>query len=104
MECREFTYRETRMGGLTHTILISLKDFEVISPIRMKRTKSGTHGEDIYCLEDWDNVIILRFERSNRGNTYLYCTNISEKLCNELRKVFEITNSVEETLEYLKRR
>jgi len=102
MECREFTYRETRMGGLTHTILISLKDFEVISPTRMKRTKSMTHGMDIYCIEDWGSVAILRFERSNRGNTYLYCSsNISEKLCNELRGVFEITDSVEETIKYL---
>ena len=105
VECREFSFRETRMGGLTRTILISLKDFEVISPTRTKRTRSLTHGTDIYCLESWNDIIALTFMRSNRGNTYLYCSsNISEELCNELREIYKATDSVEETIEYLKRR
>ena len=101
MECREFTYRYTKMGGLTLTVILNKENLEVIEPVR-RRSRSGIHGEDIYCIEDWGSVIVLRFERSNRGNTYLYCSsNISEKLCNELRGVFEITDSVEETIKYL---
>jgi len=98
MECKEFVYRYTKMGGLTLTVILNEK-LEVIEPVRTKRSKNGTHGEDIYCLEDWNNVIILQFERSNRGNTYL-SSNISE-LCNELRDVFKVTDSVEETIKYL---
>ena len=99
--CKSFYFRETRMGGLTRTVLVSSKDFEVIRPTRTRRSKSGTHGEDIYCVEDWSSVAILRFERSNRGRTYLYCDNVSKDVCDELRKIFEVTDSVEETIKYL---
>jgi len=65
--CREFAYRSTEMGALTLTIVYDFADKTVIRPNKVVLSKSGTHGQHIYCLPDWNKVWVITLLISNSG-------------------------------------
>ena len=69
-ECRKFEYRRNiRMPGRTQYILVDPQNWEILEPVRRESSKTGAHGEDIYCLDEatWSRVLVVRLARSNSG-------------------------------------
>jgi len=68
--CKEFYYRRNiNTMGRTQYYIIDPQKWEILKPTRTVRSKSGAHGEDIYCFSEevWNRVIIIKLERSNSG-------------------------------------
>jgi hypothetical protein len=63
--CRTFSYRDTEMGALTLTIVYDPMERAIIRPHRTELSKSGTHGQHIYCLPDWSKVWVITLLISN---------------------------------------
>jgi hypothetical protein len=65
--CREFYFRRTGMGGLSLTVIVL--NGKVLAPRSVQRSRSGSHGSDIYCLtaEEWRHAWIINLEQSNSG-------------------------------------
>jgi hypothetical protein len=109
--CREFAYRQTiKTGARTQHYLIDASTWEIIKPTRKVRSRTGAHGEDVYCLpqEAWNNVIIVSLERSNSGKLY-YDIVASQSLAREVSELRELlyyasdfSEMVETVHEYVK--
>jgi hypothetical protein len=73
MEGAPYTYtaewRRTRMGAITREIVVCLTCRKVLEPVRRRRSKSGTHGEDYYVHEHSLTSVVL--EQSNSGRRYV---------------------------------
>ena len=72
-ECREFEYRwNLRAPGRTSHILVDTREWKILEPVRRERSRTGTHGKDVYCLseEEWNRVVVIGLERSNSGKLY----------------------------------
>ena len=68
--CRNFSYRRTlKTGALTLTIVYDPVTKNIVMPSRKDRSRSGAHGEDIYCLDKdlWNRVYIITLYQSNSG-------------------------------------
>jgi hypothetical protein len=68
--CREYSYRyNIKAPGRTKHYLIDATTWEVLRPTRTERSKTGAHGEDVYCLSEevWGRVVVVALERSNSG-------------------------------------
>jgi len=68
--CRNFSYRRTlKTGALTLTIVYDPVEKKIVMPSRKVRSRSGAHGEDIYCLDkdQWNRVYIITLYQSNSG-------------------------------------
>jgi len=59
-------YRSTQYGGYTKYIAVCFTCKKVVKPTSVKRSRSGTHGEDYYVHEHPLEFILLY--SSNRGN------------------------------------
>jgi hypothetical protein len=59
------SFRSTRMGGVTKYIAVCLTCKSTIKPVSVRRSRSGTHGEDYYVHEHPLEFILLY--SSNRG-------------------------------------
>jgi hypothetical protein len=80
LECREFEYRQTIRTGAT-TLYILVLDGEILRPARRRRSRSGAHGEDVYCLEPqkWSRVWVVGLYQSNSGRRHAeFSENIPE--------------------------
>jgi hypothetical protein len=70
VKCESYYYRNTiKTGAKTRYYLVDVDAWEVLKPSRRERSKTGAHGEDIYCLEPekWRNIIVVALKRSNSG-------------------------------------
>jgi hypothetical protein len=59
------SWRRTGMGAITEEIVICLTCRRVLEPSRVRRSRSGTHGEDYYVHEH--PMISITLEESNSG-------------------------------------
>jgi hypothetical protein len=68
------------MPGLTETVIIL--DGRILKPNKTYRSRSGAHGEDIYCLseEQWQRVWIVTFEQSNSGKRHVSTVNVPDNI------------------------
>jgi hypothetical protein len=89
LECREFEYRQTIRTRAT-TLYILVLDGEILRPARRRRSRSGAHGEDVYCLteEQWRRVWVVGLYQSNSGRRH---AEFSENIPEEVRRVIERT-------------
>jgi len=68
--CKKFYYRRNiNTWGKTQYYIIDPQKWEILEPVRRERSRTGAHGEDVYCLSEevWNRVIIIKLERSNSG-------------------------------------
>jgi hypothetical protein len=84
--CREFEFRRTGMGGLSLAIVVL--DGKVLLPLRSQRSRSGSHGIDVYCLShsEWQRAWVIRLEQSNSGKRYV---DFSDNVPEHARKAIE---------------
>jgi hypothetical protein len=79
--CKKFHYRNNAKAlGLTKTVVIM--NGKVLKPSSTRRSRTGTHGEDYYCLsqEEWQKTWIVTFEQSNSGRRYITVTNVPDNV------------------------
>jgi len=79
--CKKFYYRNNiKTPAFTETVV--LVDGMMLKPSKMYRSRTGAHGEDIYCLseEEWSKAWILIFEQSNSGKPYITVINVPEPI------------------------
>jgi len=79
--CKQFSYRNCiKTAGFTEAVI--LLNGRVLKPSSVRRSKTGAHGEDIYCLfqEEWDRTWIIMFEMSNSGKPYVTTINVPEPI------------------------
>jgi hypothetical protein len=79
--CRRYYYRNNiKMPGPTETVIIL--DGRVLRPNKIYRSRSGAHGEDVYCLseEQWQRVWIVTFEQSNSGKRHVSTVNVPDNI------------------------
>ncbi len=55
------------MGALTLTIVYDPALKTIIKPSKVELSRSGRHGQHIYCLPDWDKVWVITLLISNSG-------------------------------------
>jgi hypothetical protein len=73
-ECRSFDYRRTlKTGALTVTIVIN--ESGVVKPTQTYRSRTGAHGEDVYCLSNWSGVWVVHLNQSNSGRRSISFSN-----------------------------
>jgi len=86
--CRVFHYRNTRMGGYTGTIVVL--DGEVVEPTRTRRTRSGNHGEDYYCLtmSEWERAWIVTLTQSNSGRRSIHYEGVPQPAAELLERAW----------------
>ena len=85
--CREFAYRSTEMGALTLTIVYDFANKTVVKPNRVERSKSGTHGQHIYCLppDMWDKLWVIRLEITNTGKrSVVFSRNVPQDIAQKI--------------------
>ena len=63
----ELPFRNTRMGGLTIYFLYCRTCNKFIEPASRRRSKAGTHGEDLYEHPENHELAQICFSRSNSG-------------------------------------
>jgi hypothetical protein len=77
-------WRRTRKGAVTQSIAVCETCQAVVEPTRIRRSRSGTHGEDYYAHTH--RLVFLELLQSNSGNrSYSIEGEVSEKA----RTVFE---------------
>ena len=79
--CKRYYYRNCiKTPGFTETIVIL--DGKVLKPSSVRRSRTGAHGEDIYCLseEEWNRTWVIVFEQSNSGRPYVTTFNVPEPI------------------------
>jgi len=64
-----FNYKRTGMGGVSDTIIISLKSGKIINS-RLNLSRSGNHGIRQYVLFP-GKYLVYDVSRSNSGNLYI---------------------------------
>ncbi|MEM1944067.1 MAG: hypothetical protein QXE52_08305 [Candidatus Caldarchaeum sp.] len=69
-----FAWRDTRMGGLTETIVVCLLCKKVLEPTSQYRSRRGTHGEDTYSHIIGHPLEWATLQRSNSGRRSLTYT------------------------------
>lgn len=82
----ELEWRETRMGAVTKYYVFCFDCGRVVKPQRIRRSKAGTHGEDIYFHDVDHELHVVLLKQSNRGNREVVYTDSSLKKIAE--KVF----------------
>jgi hypothetical protein len=60
-----YTFRSTRLGGRTVVVAVCPTCRKILEPSRVRRSRSGTHGEDYYVHEH--PIEALWLEQSNSG-------------------------------------
>jgi hypothetical protein len=58
-------WRHTKMGAITEEIVVCMTCKKVLEPSRVRRSRSGTHGEDYYVHEH--PMVSVTLEESNSG-------------------------------------
>jgi hypothetical protein len=107
VKCETYYYRRNiGMPGRTLYILIDTGTWQVLEPTRKERSKTGAHGEDVYCLSEevWNRVVVVALERSNSGKlSYeVIAPPGLEKYARELEELLQAASSfweMEETVE-----
>jgi len=79
-------YRNTRYGGYTKYIAMCMICKRVIPPTSVRRTKSGTHGEDYYVHEHPLDFLLLY--SSNRGNKAMAIPDTLRPVQNDLERMW----------------
>jgi hypothetical protein len=79
-------YRNTKMGGYTKYIGICMQCRKVVNPIRVRRSKAGTHGEDYYSHEH--PLVFIVLEQSNSGNRYIVVPEELRTIREELERMW----------------
>ena len=85
--CREFAYRSTEMGALTLTIVYDFANKTVVKPNKVVLSKSGTHGQHIYCLppDMWDKLWVVRLEITNTGKrSVVFSKNVPQDIAQKI--------------------
>ena len=85
--CRAFSYRSTEMGALTLTIVYDPMERAIIKPHRTELSKSGTHGQHIYCLppDMWDKLWVVRLEITNTGKrSVVFSKNVPQDIAQKI--------------------
>jgi hypothetical protein len=86
--CKEFSYRRTlKTGALTLTIVYDPVEKKILTPDRRNRSRSGAHGDDIYCLskDQWNKVYIITLYQSNSGKRDIsFSENVSQDIVEKL--------------------
>lgn len=75
----ELEWRETRMGAKTKNYLFCFDCGRVLEPNRVRRSKAGTHGEDVYVHDTDHELHLVVLRESNRGNREVVYTDSSLK-------------------------
>jgi len=91
---KEFPYKNTRMGGLIKYLVFL--DGKLVQPSRIKRSRSGNHGDDYYLLSEdqWRRAWILVLERSNSGKRKIeFIGNIPNEAKKQLEEIWIYTDS-----------
>jgi hypothetical protein len=79
--CREYYYRNNiKAPGLTKAIVVL--DGRVLRPSRTRRSRTGAHGEDYYCLSqgEWNRAWVIILEQTNSGKRYVSTINVPESV------------------------
>jgi hypothetical protein len=79
--CKEFYYRNCiKYPGMTKTIVII--NGKILKPSRVRRSRTGAHGEDYYCLfqEEWQKAWVITFVQSNSGRRYVSTENVPDNI------------------------
>jgi hypothetical protein len=86
--CREFPFRRTGMGAITRAVVVV--NGKVVQPIRSRRSRTGNHGEDHYCLlpEEWKKSWIVVLEQSNSGRRYIHFENVPENAAKAIEEAW----------------
>jgi hypothetical protein len=64
------SWRHTRLGGRTESIAVCPDCLTVVEPVRRRRSRAGTHGDDFY--EHSHQLVFLELVQSNSGNRSHY--------------------------------
>jgi hypothetical protein len=97
--CREYPFRRNARGlGKTEYILFDTVVFQRIKPVRITRSRSGSHGFDMYCLpeETWKDIAVVRIEESTSGK--LSYSIQSQKPLTELEERLMLASSFNEMI------
>jgi hypothetical protein len=78
-------WRYTRLGGRTENVAVCPTCRNVVAPIRVRRTRTGTHGEQFYAHEH--QLVFLVLEQSNSGNRHHYILGEADE---ELKRILDI--------------
>jgi hypothetical protein len=79
-------YRWTRMDGITYHIAYCPQCGRIVPPTSTRRSRAGTHGEDLWVHEH--QLAFLCLKSSNRGNRSL---SAEPSFPERLRQVAEIS-------------
>jgi len=93
-------YRNTQYGGYTKYIAVCFTCKKVVKPTSVRRSKSGTHGEDYYTHEHPLEFLLLY--SSNRGNRSIAVPSILEPIKEQLEIMWIYENcSVHMIIEFI---
>lgn len=104
IECKKFYYRNNRSNqGRSLALVIDTKNWKILTPTRVERTEDGTHGHDVYCLDNWGNMMIVWLERSNSGKISYSINTKEETAIKELSMLLSTAESFEDMLKIVER-
>lgn len=83
-----YSYRSTGMGAKSRAIVI--KDFQVIVPTFIRRSRSGNHGEDCYSedvIASADAIVFIEISNSRKHYCSVLINKFDAKLLNLIYKI-----------------
>jgi hypothetical protein len=92
VRCVEYDYRHTlKTGARTQYYLIDTREWKILEPTRRERSRTGAHGEDVYCLSEevWSRVVVIGLERSNSGKLKYWAGSDNPQLRDTVAKEIE---------------
>jgi hypothetical protein len=93
-------YRNTSMGGLTKHIAVCPVCKKVVKPTNVRRSRSGTHGEDYYVHEHPLDFLLLY--SSNKGNKAIAIPDILKPIQKQLEIMWIYKDaSIREIVEFI---
>jgi hypothetical protein len=96
--CRNFSYRKTlKTGAITLTIVYDPETKKILTPDRKNRSRSGAHGDDIYCLDkdQWNRVYVITLYQSNSGKRDIsFSENVPTSLIEKLTIAWLYENTI----------
>jgi len=91
------------MGGITKYIIIL--DNKLLVPTDYRRSRTGFHGDDIYCMpeEEWKRAQIIKLEGSNSGRRSVEFINVPLEIRQLIEEAWLSGDSVLEVKRSLRR-
>jgi len=97
--CREFYYRRNiKTPGRTQAVVVDARTWSLVKPTKTERSRTGAHGTDVYCVDDWNDMLVIQLNQSTSGKLSYVVDYRDPAVAKELKDLLAMAEDFEEAL------